>query len=219
MDSSHPPSSPVHFWDGVAGTGRFSHPIHIDWLTRYHVAAHARVLDLGCGYGRTLAELARAGYDNIIGLDFSPLMLVRCRSTLPDVALVQACAQALPLRDHSVDLVLLLAVLTCLPRDDDQRTLLREILRVLCPGGLLYISDLLLNSDSRNLERYARYAAQNGTYGVFELLEGVLLRHHTMEWIEDLTAPFTRLEFHPFEAATMNGHTSAAFRFLARGPK
>jgi SAM-dependent methyltransferase len=203
----------------MADQKHFSHPLNIEWLTRHNVDARARILDFGCGYGRTLSELARAGYDDVIGLDFSSRMLARCRSLLPDVSLAQNCEQTLPLRNHSVDLVLFFAVLTCLPRDDDQRALLREITRVVRPGGLLYISDLLLNSDSRNLERYARYASEYGTYGIFELPEGVVLRHHRKEWIEELTASFTRLEFHPFEAATMNGHTSAAFQYLGRIPK
>lgn len=41
----------------------------------------------------------------------------------------------------------LFAVLTCIPLDGEQRDLVREISRVLRPGGLLYISDLLLNRD------------------------------------------------------------------------
>jgi SAM-dependent methyltransferase len=216
MDPPRVLPPPVHFWDGMAHESRFSHPFNIDWLTRHNVDTRARILDFGCGYGRILAEIVRAGYDNVIGLDFSFGMLARCRSLLPDVSLAQNCEQTLPLRSHSVDIVLLFAVLTCLPHDDHQRTLLREITRVLRPGGLLYISDLLLNSDSRNLERYARYASEYGTYGIFELPEGVVLRHHRKEWIEELTASFTRLEFQPFEATTMNGHTSAAFQLLGR---
>ncbi|MGC2421123.1 MAG: class I SAM-dependent methyltransferase [Candidatus Acidiferrales bacterium] len=218
MDSPRALPSPVRFWDGVAGQKHFSHPLNTEWLTRHHVSAHALILDFGCGYGRTLAELVLAGYDDVIGLDFSSRMLARCHSLLPDVSLAQNYDQALPLRNHSVDLVLLFAVLTCLPRDDDQRALLREIARVLRPGGLLYISDLLLNSDSRNLERYARYAAEYGAYGIFELPEGVILRHHKKDWIDKLTASFTSLEFQPFEAATMNGNTSAAFQYLGRAP-
>lgn len=176
----------------------------------------ARILDFGCGYGRTLADLVAAGYENVVGVDFSFRMLQRCRSQLPDVRLVQNDGQMIPLQRHSVDLVLLFAVLTCIPRNEDQRDLLQEIRRVLCPSGLLYISDLLLNHDSRNLERYERDAEKHGPYGTFEVPDGMVMRHHPKEWIRELTAAFCQLEFEAFEVTTMNGNRSAAFQYLGR---
>jgi ubiquinone/menaquinone biosynthesis C-methylase UbiE len=122
----------------------------------------------------------------------------------------------IPVQKHSVDLVLLFAVLTCMPLNDDQRALLSEIRRVLCSGGLLYISDLLLNRDPRNLQRYERFAQQYGIYGTFELPDGAVTRHHRKEWIEELTASFFQLEFEPLVVTTMNGNKSAAFQYLGR---
>src|ERR1051326_4217048 len=90
--------------------------------------------------------------------------------------------------DHSFHAVLLFTVLTCIPEDDGQRALLAEIRRVLRPGGLLYISDLLINSDARNVERYQGHAEEYGMYGVFELPQGAVVRHHQEEWIKQLTA-------------------------------
>jgi hypothetical protein len=115
-----------------------------------------------------------------------------------------------------VNLVLLFAVLTCIPRNQDQRELVREIRQVLCPDGLLHIGDLLLNDDLRNLERYDRYAEEYGTYGIFELPDGAVVRHHQKQWIEDLTTSFDQLEFEAFGATTMNGNKSAAFQYLGR---
>jgi SAM-dependent methyltransferase len=215
MDPSRVIPEQVSYWDSVAGEKRFWHPLRLAWLTR-HIGSTARILDFGCGYGRTLADLVRAGYKNVIGVDFSFRMLACCRSQLPDVRLVQNYRQTIPLQKHSVNLVLLFAVLTCIPRNEDQRELLHEIRRVLCPDGLLYISDLLLNDDLRNLERYERYAEEYGTYGIFELPDGAVVRHHQKEWIEDLTTSFDQLEFEAFEATTMNGNKSAAFQYLGR---
>jgi SAM-dependent methyltransferase len=199
----------------VAGEKPFSHPLRIAWLKR-HANPRARILDFGCGHGRTLAELLRGGYENIVGIDFSFRMLKCCRSQLPGVRLVQNDGQTIPLQKHSVDLVLLFAVLTCIPLDEEQRDLLREICLVLRPGGLLYISDLLLNRDLRNLKRYDRYAGEYGTYGIFELPEGVVMRHHRKEWIDKLTSCFGQLEFEPFEVKTMNGNKSQAFQYLCQ---
>jgi ubiquinone/menaquinone biosynthesis C-methylase UbiE len=204
-----------HYWDSLADEKHFSHPLNTSWLMRY-VRPKARILDFGCGYGRILSELQTSGYTNMIGIDFSVRMLKHCRSRIPDVNLVQNDGQSIPLQSRSVDLVLLFAVLTCIPQGGEQRDLLQEINRVLRPGALVYISDLFLNHDLRNVERYDRYADQYGTYGVFKLPEGVIVRHHTREWIEELTTSFRRVECEDFEVTTMNRNKSAAFQYLGR---
>ncbi|HYJ47812.1 MAG TPA: class I SAM-dependent methyltransferase [Pyrinomonadaceae bacterium] len=205
----------MSYWDEVAGQKRFSHPLRQEWLESY-LGPGARVLDYGCGYGRTLREMARAGYGNVVGVDFSAAMLARCRREFPQVSLVRNDGRTLPFRAGSLDAVLLFATLTCIPQNDAQRALIAEVERALCPGGLLYISDLLINEDPRNSERYERYAEVYGAFGVFELPEGVVVRHHRKEWIEELTSSFARLEYEPFSVMTMNGNISAAFQYLGR---
>ncbi|MGI9069030.1 MAG: class I SAM-dependent methyltransferase [Pyrinomonadaceae bacterium] len=205
----------VSYWNRVAREKCFSHPLRLEWLARYS-DQKARILDYGCGYGRTLAELSRAGYQNVIGSDFSEAMLGRARREVPHSMLVRTDGSALPIKSESIDAVLLFAVLTCLPDDNGQRALLNEVERVLRPSGLVYISDLLVNSDLRNRERYERYAKKYKCYGVFELPEGVVVRHHRKEWIEGLTGPFRQLENQPFVVTTMNGNPSSAFQYLGR---
>ena len=179
-------ASQMNYWDRVAQQKRFSHPLRQDWLDHY-LDKRARVLDYGCGYGRTLFQLEQAGYRNIVGVDFSEAMLARCRQDFPRISLTRNDGRTLPFESGSVEAVLLFATLTCIPQDEAQRGLISEVERVLGPGGLLYISDLLLNDDSRNHERYEYYAEAYGTFGIFELPEGVIVRHHRKEWIEELT--------------------------------
>jgi len=208
-------ASQISYWDRVAHEKRFSHPLRLDWLTRYS-NQQARILDYGCGYGRTLAELSRAGYHHVVGTDFSEAMLRRSRRELPHSMLVRNDGSALPIKSESIDAVLLFAVLTCIPDDNDQRVVLSEVERVLSPGGLLYISDLLVNDDPRNRERYEQWAEKYKCYGVFELPEGVVVRHHRKEWIAEVTGSFWQLEHEPFTVTTMNGNQSSAFQYLGR---
>jgi SAM-dependent methyltransferase len=204
------------YWNRVANEKRFSHPLRTDWLLRYLKNSQARILDYGCGYGRTLAELAEAGYHNLAGVDFSGAMLARAQTAVPQAGLVRNDGQGIPFESECLDAVLLFAVLTCIPDSDEQRLLMAEIKRVLRPGGVLYVSDLLINNDQRNRERYSRYAEAYGCYGVFELPEGVVVRHHQQEWIDKITSPFEQLESEPFTVTTMNGNASAAFQYLGR---
>jgi|SRR6185295_3122426 len=203
------------YWDRVATEKRFSHPLRLDWLEKY-ANRQARILDYGCGYGRTLAELSRAGFANLAGVDFSAQMLTRAKSEVPDAPLGRNDGRNLSFRDDCFDVVLLFAVLTCIPDDSEQKALLAEALRVIRPGGIVYLSDLLVNDDTRNRERYEQYAEALGCYGVFQLPEGVVVRHHQREWIDELTRPFEQLEFEPFTVTTMNANASAAFQYLGR---
>jgi SAM-dependent methyltransferase len=208
--------SQVSYWDRVAHERHFSHPLRRDWLDQYLKSPVAKLLDYGCGYGRTLAELSHAGYEHAIGTDFSEAMLRRARREIPDSILVRSDGSDLPFKSGSIDAVLLFAVLTCIPDDNNQRAVLSEVKRVLRSGGLLYISDLLLNNNQRNRERYERDAERYKCYGVFELPEGVVVRHHRKEWIEELTGAFAPLDYEPFTVTTMNGNPSSAFQYLCR---
>ncbi len=205
----------MSYWDGVAQQKRFSHPLRREWLEG-RLDRRARILDYGCGYGRTLAELARAGYQKIVGVDFSQAMLARCRLEVAGVCLIRNDGRTLPFKNDSLDAALLFATLTCIPQNEAQRALVAEIERVLRPSGLLYISDLLLNEDERNRQRYERDADLYGVFGVFRLPEGVVVRHHSREWIRDLTGSFAELAYEPFSVTTMNGNRSAAFQYLGQ---
>jgi len=204
------------YWDSVAAEKRFQHHLRTDWLLS-HLAGRD-ILDCGCGYGRLLAELVERGYQRSVGTDFSGEMLRRGAAVHPSLCLrlVHADACAMPFRTKSFDAVLLFTLLTCVPRDGEQRKLLAEVRRVLRPGGLVYLSDLLLNSDARNVERYQRFAEEFSSYGIFRLPEGVVVRHHSEDWIRSITDGFTRLEYEKFTVTTMNGNQSEAFQYLGR---
>ena len=91
-----------------------------------------RALDLGCGTGHNLDSLAR--YAEPVGLDSSAEALEFCRRR-GHRRLIQAAS--LPFADNSFDVVTALDVIEHL--DDDLGTL-REVYRVMRPGGLLIIS-------------------------------------------------------------------------------
>ena len=89
-----------------------------------------RVLDLGCGPGNSTAHLRDAIGPGAIGGDYAMPMLARARKR--GVPLVALDAGALPLRSGSLDGVTFHSVLYLLP---DRKAALREVYRVLHPGG------------------------------------------------------------------------------------
>ncbi|QEU95997.1 class I SAM-dependent methyltransferase [Streptomyces kanamyceticus] len=209
--------SQTPYWDAAAPTKTFTHPLHAPWLA--DVPRDAAVLDYGCGYGRTMAALAQLGFGDLSGVDTSPAMLSRARDLHPSMRFaVLDAPPALDRPDASVDVVVLFAVLTCVPRDAAQHGLIAELRRVLRPGGLLCVSDLLLQDDARNRERYDRFAERYGAYGVFETSDGAVCRHHTEHRLRSLLDGFDVVDDRRITVSTMNGHEAAGTQFLARRP-
>ncbi|MEV7392259.1 class I SAM-dependent methyltransferase [Streptomyces sp. NPDC091215] len=204
------------YWDTVGATKTFTHPLHVTWLTE--VSRTARILDYGCGYGRVMAELSEHGFSDVSGVDMSPALIARGRRLRPDLRFsVLESPPELPCSAESFDIVLLFAVLTCIPDDEAQRALATEVNRLLTPGGLLYVSDMVLQDDERNRDRYATHADRFDTpYGVFATDDGAVCRHHDIPELRTLLSDFDLVAERPINVTTMNGHRSQALQLLVR---
>ncbi|MGF1467887.1 MAG: class I SAM-dependent methyltransferase [Sandaracinaceae bacterium] len=115
------------------------------WLRdREPGGAAPRLLDVACGTGRFLSQVATAHPSlKLYGLDLSPFYVQEARRTLADVtdvSLVADNAEAMPFRDASFDLVSCIYLFHELPRNA-RRRVLGEIARVLAPGGRVVIED------------------------------------------------------------------------------
>lgn len=109
------------------------------------------VLDLGCGAGFDVfvAAFTVGPSGRVIGVDISPEMLTvaergRAEVGLPNVELRQADVEALPFPDATFDVALSNGVLNLIP---DKPAALREVFRVLKPGGRLQACDMSLVGD------------------------------------------------------------------------
>jgi ubiquinone/menaquinone biosynthesis C-methylase UbiE len=200
------------YWDKAASKKEFTTPFQMD-IFKSCVSEKSMILDVGCGYGRTLNELYQEGFKEIYGIDRSQKMIERGHLLYPHLNL-KKCATTFSFKDNTFDAVVLIAVLTCIVKDKDQVQLLDEIERVLKPHGILYINDFLINQDQRNIDRYFACTKDQGTYGVFELDEGATLRHHTTDHLFYLTKNFETIQFEKLVYTTMNKHTSNGFYYM-----
>lgn len=122
------------------------------------------VLDIGCGTG-TLAILAkqRVGEAGVVhGIDAAPEMIaharVKAKRAGVELVLAEGVAQALPLPDSAVDVVLSTLMLHHLPRKA-RPEIVREIKRALKPGGRFLAVDFVKPAPGRRsfMDRFHRH--------------------------------------------------------------
>lgn len=204
-----------HFWETAGAAKTFTHPIDFGWLSR--LSSEARIIDYGCGYGRITGLAQQQGFAGIEGVDTSARLIERARQSHPTLSFrVLPNPPTLPYPDAGVDAILLFAVLTCIPTDVGQRNLVAELTRALRPGGLLYVSDLLLQTDQRNEARYQQHAETYGNYGVFETDDGAICRHHTADWLQNLLLGGFNIDTsRRITVETMNANAANALQILA----
>jgi tellurite methyltransferase len=115
-----------------------------DQLLRGRFVEGMRVLDAGCGDGRNLVFLMRAGFD-VWGVDENPGAIARVRQLASAIAprldadrFRVERIEKLSHGDASMDAVISSAVLHFARDDDHWLAMVREMWRVLTPGGILF---------------------------------------------------------------------------------
>ena len=118
------------------------HNTALDWIQHLDLQPSARILEVGCGAGLMTAALARHGY-TIDALDSTVAMLRMTRNDAADrcaqgrIRLHSADVHALPFQARTFDLVIAIGVIPWL---HSERLALREMQRVLKPGGYLLVT-------------------------------------------------------------------------------
>ncbi len=140
-----------------------------DWaLTRVSVSNGSKVLDVGCGGGRTIKKLARMiGEGKVFGIDLSEESVEISRKTNAQligsgrVEIVQGTVSKLPFAENFFDLVTAVETYYFWP---DLVTDMREIARVLKPGGQLAIMAEAYKggSNDKRFQQILRLATQEG---------------------------------------------------------
>ena len=151
-------------------------------ISRARPAEGERVLDVGAGTGLLALRIAPS-VDHVIAVDSSPAVCRLLEANSRDLAItnihvIVADARSLPLPASSIDLALSNYCLHHIS-DADKLVALRELARVLRPGGRLVLGDMMFNiglrtaRDRRVVAHLALAMLRNHPAGVLRLLNNV----------------------------------------------
>ncbi|MGH9161761.1 MAG: methyltransferase domain-containing protein [Vicinamibacteraceae bacterium] len=165
-----PAFAPAHF-DTIATRYRDQIPTHIrdrllarkirvmqPWLDGAGIRPGARLLDMGCGQGWYACELAQRGY-LVTAFDASRDQIAQARAYAASLGVSVDFhvidADALPFSGNSFDAAYAVNVLHHITDLDARRQALREIVRVLEPGGLFFLHEI--NTENPLFRLYMGY--------------------------------------------------------------
>ena len=164
-------------------------------LALAEIRPSARVLDVACGLGGLLAGLGK-GLD-LLGLNLDPRQLALCRGVPARFVAADACA--LPFPDASFDAVFCVEAMF---HFKSRSVFLAEAARVLRPGGVIVLTDILARPPGHAPWPLA-------------VMEDAIRRDYgpwSQIWTGRPTHPGLRATWHDWTAQTLPSH-----RFTARG--
>lgn len=164
MTHPHAPETPAMAFTGERYVPDVGGDIELEHMHRYHLCADLvdgrRVLDIACGEGYGTAILAMRARE-AIGVDIDPQAVAHAQARYggPRARFLEGRCDAIPLPDASVDVVVSFETLE---HHGEHDAMMREVRRVLVPGGVLVVS----TPDKRE---YTDLPGQRNEYHVREL--------------------------------------------------
>jgi SAM-dependent methyltransferase len=163
--------SPKEYWSSLANDGDsldaaglapILHPLAPAWFNRLiddlqfralrralalaAVPPGARFLDVGCGTGRWVRRYGELGF-SIVGVDATIGMLKMARARGTRAPLTTGLAQSLPFFDAAFDCLSDITVVQHIPYELQSKAL-KEMVRVLKPGGRMILMELICGKES-----------------------------------------------------------------------
>jgi ubiquinone/menaquinone biosynthesis C-methylase UbiE len=158
-----------------------------------------RVLDIGCGFGKTCFDLFERGYGNLSGIDLSKNGIDFAREKLSGLGMkdsssrfIVADAQKIPFGDSQFDFIITQAFWTSI-MPQERKIIMHEIQRLLKKGGYYYLAQFGQTwEDQLYRKRYEdgrKKGYENGSFDSIDKETGRLnyvAHHYTKEELEKM---------------------------------
>ena len=149
------------------------------------IPVRSRVLEIGCGNGKTLTAMIQRRWD-VTAIDFASRAVTLSKRLVWGAShgdVMVADARYLPFRNNSFDAVFALHVIGHMHKVDRVR-IISELPHILKPGGTIFFSDFSIND--------FRFGKGNETEpATFRRSPGIITHYFTQEEVIDLFSKFT----------------------------
>lgn len=143
------------------------------------VDKNSKILDVGCGYGRTLEYLSKNGYTNLYGIDVSPRFIKQAQQLCPTAHLcIGDCMQIDSYFTNKFDVILVMGVMEYILEDQQQMKFLKKIKEMLSPHGMA-IFEVFTMDWKNNWKQYLLGSCKKWHWGVFVNSKGFMCHHQT----------------------------------------
>lgn len=167
-----------------------------------NISKSCKILDVGCGKGRTIKFLKKNGFTNVIGIE--PL------HENTELGITRTGFEEYQ-TNKKFDVVILMGLLSLIERDKRQK-FIDKAKSMLNEKGIIFLEDFGLTWNVRNLKRYLS-KLWRFDFGTFNL-QGVEIHHFTKD---ELTGLFSGFEVKIFEKTTfktMHGNTCNGYLII-----
>jgi SAM-dependent methyltransferase len=148
--------------------------------------AGVTVVDVGAGTGKLTRQLVAAGHD-VVAVEPLPEMLAQLQGVVPQARAVSGSAEAIPLPPASADAVVAAQAFHWF----DHERALREMARVLRPGGVLALSWNMRDDSVEWMARLSELLGAEGFQGAYYPADTVAASG-LFEPVEERTFPFSQ---------------------------
>jgi SAM-dependent methyltransferase len=191
-------------WNKIAGEISFSLEPDLDKLATL-IRKNAKTLDYGCGYGRVTNELHARGYACLTGVDTSIEMIRRGLKHYPTLDLRYIHSHEIPVDIVKFDVILLCAVLTCIPIKAQRMKIIESAYESLNNGGIIYCVEF---HQSENI--------QYSSTGTFTASFNVEMKHFVPTEIVEELSLFDEISHFVAEATTVSGAKTHAIHYFGK---
>lgn len=141
----------------------------------------SNILDLGCGYGRTLEYFYNKGFKNLTGVDVSQCLINKAKENCPSAKYIVKDMEEIYLNEK-FDLVLLMAVIEYIKTDNDQKKFFEKVYHLLNNNGYVFLETFTI--DFRlNWKNYLHGFITTGHFGRFVNSADIHCHHQSISFL------------------------------------